>query len=590
MISDFAHRLKSGLARGACKLSRDERGNVLLLTAAALLPLIGIIGSGIDIGRSYMAQLRLQQACDAGALAGRRAMAGGRYETEAKAQAAQMFSFNFPDGMYGTRNVRFESLSGAGADVSGTASAILPTSLMYIFGFREFNLSVDCGAKLEIANTDIMMVLDITSSMQGTRMTGLKDASKEFVNEVTGADVGDGRLRIGLVPYSLTVNIGDILLQGNPDWIDDSVTLPSINHTSTKSGNKVTHKYEYLNRKFDLPSLKESGRQASITNFPHNTEPAKSPKWQSTASNTTGSLTAMTLKWGGCVAEADTVAFLNDVPDRNSPPNDLNIDHVPTSDSENDSEKKWKFYLPELVYIRNGQAALTWAPTSLVDPNGYSNAYKLGKTPGNLVGYTYGCPSSKAQKLDIVNVGNKSTFIGKINGLSTHGFTYHDTGMIWGGRLISPDGLFKEENKDSSSPNGKPIHRHILFMTDGDMDTARVDYAHQGLEINMPRVGTVGGTAWNGSRTQNDTKNNDSNARHVKRFEYICDQIKKKDIKIWVVAFGFSANADPDKDENLKSLKNCASEGGMYMASDNAALTKVFVSIAGQISRLRVSQ
>ena len=61
----------NGLRAGASKLLRDQRGNAMMLTAAAIIPVIGIVGSAVDIGRAYMAQLRLQQACDAGVLAGR---------------------------------------------------------------------------------------------------------------------------------------------------------------------------------------------------------------------------------------------------------------------------------------------------------------------------------------------------------------------------------------------------------------------------------------------------------------------------------------------------------------------------------------
>src|SRR3546814_17263022 len=86
------------------KLLRDQRGNAFMLTAAAVVPLIGIVGSAVDIGRAYMTQLRLQQACDAGVLAGRRAMAGGEYGDSAEGEANKMFNFNFPAGIYGSRD------------------------------------------------------------------------------------------------------------------------------------------------------------------------------------------------------------------------------------------------------------------------------------------------------------------------------------------------------------------------------------------------------------------------------------------------------------------------------------------------------
>ena len=56
------------------RLLRDSAGNALPLMAAALVPLLAMVGGGIDMGRSYLAQSRLQQACDAGVLAARKAL------------------------------------------------------------------------------------------------------------------------------------------------------------------------------------------------------------------------------------------------------------------------------------------------------------------------------------------------------------------------------------------------------------------------------------------------------------------------------------------------------------------------------------
>ncbi len=184
--------------RGVRKLMRDQRGNAMMLTAAAIVPVIGIVGSGIDIGRGYMAELRLQQACDAGVLADRRYMGVSSYGEQAEAEANKMFAFNFPEGFYGSEDIEFSSEPQGTSDVVGTASARLPTSIMYIFGFDNFDLSVNCAAKLEISNLDIMLVLDVTGSMQdpGTgdqpRIDELKEASMTFFDTLTSAEKGDG--------------------------------------------------------------------------------------------------------------------------------------------------------------------------------------------------------------------------------------------------------------------------------------------------------------------------------------------------------------------------------------------------------------
>ena len=53
------------------ELARNTAGTTLALMAAFLIPLSALAGSAVDVSRSYLAKVRLQQACDAGVLAGR---------------------------------------------------------------------------------------------------------------------------------------------------------------------------------------------------------------------------------------------------------------------------------------------------------------------------------------------------------------------------------------------------------------------------------------------------------------------------------------------------------------------------------------
>ncbi|NWN13554.1 hypothetical protein GY655_27790, partial [Escherichia coli] len=60
------------------------------------------------------------------------------------------------------------------------------------------------------------------------------------------------------------------------------------------------------------------------------------------------------------------------------------------------------------------------------------------------------------------------------------GGTYHDTGMIWGTRLINPNGPFKADT--AAWPGRNPPIRHIVFMTDGQMAPNIDIYGMYGLE------------------------------------------------------------------------------------------------------------
>jgi hypothetical protein len=136
--------------------------------------------------------------------------------------------------------------------------------------------------------------------------------------------------------------------------------------------------------------------------------------------------------------------------------------------------------------------------------------------------------------------------------------------MAWGARLISPTGLFASDNGPF---NGRPVSRHVVFMTDGDMMTPIANMSHQGQERSMPRIGA--------------TSDNDAIARHNNRFRQLCESARRKGITIWVVSFGVGANAN---------LNSCASSGQAFEAASAAQLNEQFQSIARQISKLRLSE
>ena len=65
-------------------------------------------------------------------------------------------------------------------------------------------------AERRITNVEIMLVLDISGSMAGSKLSNLKIAAKEFVDTVK-ADDAENRISIGLVPYNAQVNAGPLL-------------------------------------------------------------------------------------------------------------------------------------------------------------------------------------------------------------------------------------------------------------------------------------------------------------------------------------------------------------------------------------------
>ena len=665
MRGTFISRLRAGTSN----LIRDQRGNAMMLTAAMILPIIGFAGSGIDIGRAYMAQIRLQQACDAGTLAGRRAMAGGTYNAAAKAEASKMFAVNYSSTAYGSTGVTFNTVAQGTANVNGTATAHLPTTVMRVFAFDGFDLTVNCTAKLEISNTDVMMVLDVTGSMTTVnsgdsvdRMTALKNATMDFFDTLTTADLGDGRLRFGVVPYSSTANVGKILYDKNPDWLSNTTTLPSrtggavtwtnpqtntgtasngpatvvsspewsdtgntisgknsttcpattpqANSSATTSGGSsttqtgqyidatgdrvttsdTTQNYRYFNYSYYWVAGSPSGTcrerrrtmqytqttpktvtEDRVQNYTYQdqTFDVTSAKAGTALDTLTGDGgTAFSANWGGCVIERNTTAFASNAA-APSTALDMDVDTAPTSDDKT----KWKLLIPEVAFPRaSGPGGTPPSPTTnprVVNYNDVTrdNAGSNGSWQRYSKYWSNGwgvCPVP-AMKLTTMTKTDRGTFDSYVSSLAAVGGTYHDSGMVWGIRLLSPDGMFADEN--ATAPNGRPIGRHIVFMTDGDMSANMGNLTFQGYEWTMKRVG--------------GTSDSDLTARHNNRFLQLCEKAKSKNITVWVVGFGTALNTQ---------LTTCATPGKAYQAANAAQLKENFQAIARQISRLRLSQ
>ena len=227
------------LVRLLLRLAGARGGNVLSIVALGLPALLVLIGGGIDMSRAYMARTSLQNACDAGVLAGRRAMSKtGNFSNAELSKAQAMFNFNYHGSQAQASSTSFTPAANAAGEVTGSASTQVPATLMRLFGWTNYALTVNCGAELQLASADVMFVLDTTGSMacrpdgsdctggSSSKIVGLREAVKDFYKTVAAAviDKNTTRIRFGFVPYSMTVNAKDLLTAGDmpSSYIADS--------------------------------------------------------------------------------------------------------------------------------------------------------------------------------------------------------------------------------------------------------------------------------------------------------------------------------------------------------------------------------
>ncbi len=634
------------------RLLRDEAGNVLPLTAGVMVVMLGLVGGAVDMSGAYKTERRLQAACDAGVLAGRRAVTTNGFDTTASNQATAYFNNNFDPTSQESSNVVFTPVStDNGNIVRATATAKSKTMIMKVFGYQSIDLTVNCSASMGVGNSDIVFVLDVTGSMADTpdgdtpsgseksKMESLQDSVKAFRTTVaTSVSGSNARIRYGFVPYSSAVNVGRLLdasyisnstpiqsrqmvnwttnpvrtWQGteqsevtydngsyndSPNWSKESdceKNLPATpswtkvreysdekSSIDTASGQKITAKgknIDYTRKFYDcaVPKNKtnyriytydsyytttstdfeardqvpvDSGtfetvlyKQRTFSTSTYKTFAATNTSTSWTTKNGVKTVANESSTWTGCIQERQTTAaatFAYDAGTKKITPAtalDLDIDTAPTADDNT----KWNVLWDEVTYYRTRGTVASESGTSAS---------------------TY-CPY-KSQLLTTMTQSDFNTFV---NALSPVGSTYHDIGLLWGARLASPTGIFAT-NVNEKPNNAGSVSRHLIFMTDGELAPTLTVNSSYGVERNDTRITGDGAT--------------NQYARHRSRFMAICEAIKARGIRLWVIAFGTTLDND---------LKTCATTKSSYQADNATQLNTQFQEIAKQVGELRITQ
>ncbi len=596
------------------------------------------------MGRSYLSESRLQHACDAGVLAARKKLgasvvADGLVPAGVASTGNKFFNLDFRNGVYGTQNRGFTMTLEPDFSISGEATAEVPTTIMKIFGFNKVSLRVECQAKLNFNNTDVMMVLDTTLSMDGkanssdpaTKMETLKTVVRNFHTTMEGSKGPGTRIRYGFVPYSTNVNVGALL---QDSWVVNDWTYQSreVDHTTSTTGSSTyDDNWAYVSGTYtptdvssyaatwhppasefgsgwyscdgsepadtytdtfvvvSTASTPYAGPPAGFRTIEHRRRTLNGANYWTSQSGSTcavkqenfgnyvddydritiptedvttyynykpisRSVTNWRSETNGCIEERSTYQITDYANVDLNQALDLNLDLVP---SAGDPDTQWRPRYPGITYERSldyyGSGSFSSAPV-LNTANGWMFQ------PGTYSGLV-ACPAP-SRKLAEMDATTLNSFLSTVTPLGT---TYHDIGMIWGGRLISPTGLFAAENGDLP---GKPTNRHLIFLTDGQTEAFDTAYGAYGIEpLDQRRLPS--------------NKMNQLNSTVEARFGVACAEVKKRNTTVWVIGFGTNVT---------NVMKNCAGNGRWFLATDAAELNTIFGKIAASMGDLRISK
>ena len=188
----ISSRLKPVAALVSRRLAREQRGQVLALIVAALIPLLGMVGLAIDIGYAYYSQRTLQSSADAASLAGASQLPnlGGAIGTATQyGSTAGSKNAIQSGGITGVTESVSEkcvaSLPGCAPDnaVVVDENASVSTFFLRLFGVNSIPIRVESTACGPCADrpADIVVVFDRTGSMCWT-WSGANDPSCTKLN------------------------------------------------------------------------------------------------------------------------------------------------------------------------------------------------------------------------------------------------------------------------------------------------------------------------------------------------------------------------------------------------------------------------
>jgi uncharacterized protein YegL len=209
------------------KFFRDEGANVLPLFGMAIIPIVGLVGGAIDYSRASAARSAMQSALDSTALMlskDARDMDEALIEPKAQSYFAALFKHSAINS-YEVHAKRTEPAPGTFA-LHVTASSTLPAVFSQLVGVSQFEINATTDATWGIKKLELALVLDNTGSMaQSGKLGELKTAAKSLIETLKNASKAEGDVRIAIVPFDTTVNIGTSYKTDS--WVNFSVN--SIN-------------------------------------------------------------------------------------------------------------------------------------------------------------------------------------------------------------------------------------------------------------------------------------------------------------------------------------------------------------------------
>lgn len=517
------------------RLRSDERGAVAVQFAFLILPIAVLCFGLLDVSRVSLQRRQMQDALDAATLMAARSPATTDAQLDAVGDAAFLVEISGLDLGMTASNATFTA--GADNHILGAATATLKPIVANLWTNKDFVITATSDVVRSSKNLEVAVVLDITGSMSGTRITDLKTGASDLVDIIVKDIQTPYYSKVAIVPYSNSVNVdtyadavrGPVPARGITGATKANPAVVTSAGHGFINGDKVI-----ITGVGGMTTL--NGKTYTVASATTNTFALSGADTRSASSYTSGGIaTCNTSTNSGCTNFTFTSAA-------------------------NTTETR---VLSTCASERIGAAAYTdTAPST--SPAGRVYPAESGNP----------CPGAAIMPLSTDRTALKA----KINSLAIGGSTAGHIGLAWGWYMISPNfGYLWPNAVQKPAPyKTKDLVKVVVLMTDGAFNTPYCK-------------GVIAKNAGSGSGNNDDHINCDAtNGTPFAQAKKICDAIKVKANDITLYTVGFDVGNDATA---VAMLKDCATDKDhVYFPANGAELKTAFKSIAQDISQLRIAK
>ena len=189
--------------------AKDTGGNIIMLFSLSLVPLLLVVAFAIDSTRQVSTDRHLQSAIDAASLAGARAMEDAS-TTDAQIEFIALNSFKanletaHDDAVCQDATITVDRAAGT---VKVASNCAVQTMFGETLSPESVTVSSAATAQANVTQLDLALMLDVSGSMSGQKLTDLKTAAKNAARTLITPATGD-RVRVSFVSYATSVNAG----------------------------------------------------------------------------------------------------------------------------------------------------------------------------------------------------------------------------------------------------------------------------------------------------------------------------------------------------------------------------------------------